>query len=479
MKYLKQITLKNFQSHKDSTIQLDRGLNAIIGPSDSGKSAIIRAIKWVLYNEPAGNFFIREGETESSVTLEFNDGTKIKRLRNKSKNMYVLYIQDDEMIFEGFGNKVPQEIIDLTGIQKVPLDSIESNAINLGEQLEGAFLLSEKGSTRASAIGRIVGVNIIDDALKETLKDVRNISIREKTIIDNIEKIEKELVGYEYLDDLKKDIIKLENIKNIIDMKISTKNIFSKILEDYNTLIKEKKYINEVLSKLNTINTLEKNIDSLEMRNRKLISYKKISTNFSENKQQLTYYKKTLGKLDNNNIISNIVFKIDYLINRLEKFDKFTKQRNYYKREIEQMILIDESFKNLDNIKIKVNIIQVKIDRLKKLKYIINRIELNNLNLNTGIAYMERLKNLDMIDNLYANLNMKIRRKTLISNLLTVFSSCKIQINNQNNILNNSRKDLEDKLKIYEKLLLKNKICPLCLNDINKDRIQHIIEHYS
>ena len=59
MKYLKQITLKNFQSHKDSTIQLDRGLNAIIGPSDSGKSAIIRAIKWVLYNEPSGDFFIR------------------------------------------------------------------------------------------------------------------------------------------------------------------------------------------------------------------------------------------------------------------------------------------------------------------------------------------------------------------------------------------------------------------------------------
>lgn len=62
MIHLKRVRLENFQSHRNSVIDFDRGLNVIVGPSDSGKSAIIRAIKWALYNEPSGNYFIREGE---------------------------------------------------------------------------------------------------------------------------------------------------------------------------------------------------------------------------------------------------------------------------------------------------------------------------------------------------------------------------------------------------------------------------------
>ena len=68
MKYIKRVTLENFQSHKHSVIDFDEQLNVIVGPSDSGKSAIIRGIKWVLYNEPTGDYFIKEGSTECSVT---------------------------------------------------------------------------------------------------------------------------------------------------------------------------------------------------------------------------------------------------------------------------------------------------------------------------------------------------------------------------------------------------------------------------
>ncbi len=36
---------------------------------------------------------------------------------------------------------MPQEIIDEIGIEKIYLDSEESNSINLGEQLEGPFFI--------------------------------------------------------------------------------------------------------------------------------------------------------------------------------------------------------------------------------------------------------------------------------------------------------------------------------------------------
>ncbi len=146
MKYIKKVILENFQSHKYTEMEFDKNLNVIVGPSDQGKSAIIRGIKWALFNEPSGDFFIREGESECSVIIEFSDNTKIKRYRSKTRNAYYLYDENgDEIIFEGFGTNVPHEIMDKTLIRKVVLDGSRSNAINIGEQLEGGpFLLSEK-----------------------------------------------------------------------------------------------------------------------------------------------------------------------------------------------------------------------------------------------------------------------------------------------------------------------------------------------
>ncbi|HZH92594.1 MAG TPA: AAA family ATPase, partial [Tissierellaceae bacterium] len=177
MRYIKKIILENFQSHKNTEMEFGPDLNVIVGPSDSGKSAIIRGLKWVMYNEPSGDFFIREGEKECRVTLELSDGTLLQRYRTKSKNGYKLIDNSgNENIYEGIGLTVPQEIIDVTGIRKIKLDTDSENAINLGEQLEGAFLLTEKASTRANAIGRLVGVDIVDDALRDVLRDIRSLN---------------------------------------------------------------------------------------------------------------------------------------------------------------------------------------------------------------------------------------------------------------------------------------------------------------
>ena len=140
MIYIKKVILENFQSHKYTELEFDNSLNVIVGPSDQGKSAVIRGIKWALFNEPSGDFFIREGETECSVTLIFNNNIKLKRYRSKTKNYYHLYDSNgQETIYEGFGTKVPKDIVDKISIRKVLLDENRPNLINIGEQLEGPF----------------------------------------------------------------------------------------------------------------------------------------------------------------------------------------------------------------------------------------------------------------------------------------------------------------------------------------------------
>ncbi|AYO30533.1 hypothetical protein D2962_07770 [Biomaibacter acetigenes] len=100
MSYIKSIKLVNFQSHKNTEISLDEGLTVILGPTDQGKSAIIRALKWVLYNEPRGTDFITVGCKYCRVTLEMSNGTVIIRERDGNKNRYILRKDGQEQILK-------------------------------------------------------------------------------------------------------------------------------------------------------------------------------------------------------------------------------------------------------------------------------------------------------------------------------------------------------------------------------------------
>ena len=48
------IKIQNIQSHKDTQLEFNPGINAIVGSSNNGKSAILRALYWVVYNRPLG-----------------------------------------------------------------------------------------------------------------------------------------------------------------------------------------------------------------------------------------------------------------------------------------------------------------------------------------------------------------------------------------------------------------------------------------
>ncbi len=90
MNSIEAVRLENFQSHLDTYIELDKGLNVLVGQSDSGKTAILRGVRWVLFNQPRGTDFIRVGADFVRATVFFSDGTAIVRERTASKNRYII-----------------------------------------------------------------------------------------------------------------------------------------------------------------------------------------------------------------------------------------------------------------------------------------------------------------------------------------------------------------------------------------------------
>ncbi|HOK63609.1 MAG TPA: AAA family ATPase, partial [Soehngenia sp.] len=298
MKYITKLILENFQSHKYSELVFNEGMNVIIGPSDSGKSAIIRALKWVLYNEPAGDYFIRENENQCSVTIHTNDGFILKRYRTRSKNGYSLtYPNGEELIFEGIGSSVPDEIIDTIGIRKIQLDSDESASINIGEQLEGPFLLSEKTSTRANAIGRLVGVNILDDAIKETVKDIKNINSRKKNLEESLDNINSELESYIYLDELSSIYNELKVRVNLLEDKNRKLEKLLTLKSNLNFIQSNKENTEVILMKLENIHEIEILSGKLSKEINKYYNFEKILEKLNVYEQRIVITEKTLNLL--------------------------------------------------------------------------------------------------------------------------------------------------------------------------------------
>ena len=215
MTNIKKIIIDNFQSHEHTEIEFGPGLNVIVGPSDYGKSAVVRALRWVLYNEPRGSSFIRAGAKVCKATIELNDGTLITRLRSTTgKNQYLLRKPDgEELVFEGFGNEIPAEIIQASGVRKIFIDEHNKVELNFGAQLEGPFLLAENGAVRAKVIGQLGGVHIIDLAQRSVNTDLRRLGEQEKRCQEELQQITEALTAYEHLPELEK---RIEQIKDLL-----------------------------------------------------------------------------------------------------------------------------------------------------------------------------------------------------------------------------------------------------------------------
>lgn len=204
----KSIRLENFQSHVDTQIELKDGLNVFIGPSDSGKSAIFRGIKWALFNEPAGTFFIRNGAKEARVSITFDDGRMLVRGRSTSSNYYELHNADEVLRVESFGLGVPQEVTDFTNIRKMVLKNGDVYTLSMQDQLEGPFLLTGTSVQKATAIGRLSGVHVIDHAVAEL---ARGLAASKQATRRNDEEIRKKTEALKEFDTLEEERLALES----------------------------------------------------------------------------------------------------------------------------------------------------------------------------------------------------------------------------------------------------------------------------
>ncbi len=476
---ISKLILENFQSHKYTVLDFTKGLNSIVGPTDSGKTAIFRAIKWALYNEPQGDYFVREGENETSVTLYFTNGIRVKRYRKKSKNGYELTYPDNQnLVFEGFGNKVPEEIVEATGIRKISLTPSEDRSLNMAEQLDGPFLLSETPALKASAIGKLVDADVIDYALVELNADLRTKNRDLKNEEEALDQIGKELETYEYLVDLELIIDKVDNIRDII----KDKDLRLKDLEAYSRNLgpirDDKKLMEENLEKLKIIDILEKKYNKLtNIYNRKNL-LEKISKRILENNKNIDLFSNLLSTMRFLPKAEDNYLKSLDILNRLKKLEDKSIDYRDLRSRINKIIFISEKLAGINELEeIEGNLTEKIFTYNSLLK---KSGELNTLNqrLVKGQTYIKNYKGIDKAEAINKLCQEKIVKLKNLEIVYKAYLQIKEKVDGTNKRLEEYDKDLERVLKDYKDLLSEIKVCPTCFQQIDKPEeiIKHIID---
>jgi len=204
---IKAVELWNFQSHKHSRVEFHEGVNAIVGLSDSGKTALLRAMNWAVNNRPTGDAFQSYWGGDTQVTVELEGAVSVSRIRTKSDNRYEIRrhigtIDEEAQVFRAFGQDVPAEVRAV----------FQLNDINIQAQMDGPFLIGSSPGEVAQILNRVVNLDVIDRAMSNIRRTKLDVDKKLKFEQDRGEELEQTLAGFAYLDPLESKIMAGEQL---------------------------------------------------------------------------------------------------------------------------------------------------------------------------------------------------------------------------------------------------------------------------
>jgi len=257
---LEKITIKNFQSHKNTIIELHEGITVITGTSDAGKSSIFRAINWLRTNRPVGSAFIRnnsKGNAEISLDI---DGTTVKRIKSKTKNSYVLGSES----FDVVKTDVPDEITEFLNFADTTIQG----------QHDPYFLLQDSAGEVAKKLNKIAGFEIIDSVMKDVKSAITENASKTNYTKERIAKLEESIEDYAHLDSVEGHISTLNesltsyksrsSLLDSINMTLSNISDTGEAIEDINSWIAIEEDINPILKNVATLEDQQYELKSVE-----------------------------------------------------------------------------------------------------------------------------------------------------------------------------------------------------------------------
>jgi hypothetical protein len=192
---IERIILEDFQAHKKLDIQL-APVTTLVGPSDVGKSAVLRALRWVAENRPQGNSFIRDGAASAAVSVRA-EGVWTVRRRSERENVYE------------FNGEV-YSCLRATSVPETIAAHLNTGPVNFQSQLDAPYWLADTAGEVSRQLNAVVNLGEIDEILGRAAAAVRAYREREKLIQERLAKAEQTVRDTEWTAAADRELTELE-----------------------------------------------------------------------------------------------------------------------------------------------------------------------------------------------------------------------------------------------------------------------------
>jgi exonuclease SbcC len=352
---IKTLTLKNYRKFKNAVIEFPDGVTGVIGLNGVGKSTIFEALAWVLYGSVAARTpadqIKRDGADKKDscrVELEFifegDTYRVIREMSGKNLTPSATALVNSKIVAKGAG--VVSKFIQ----NRLGMDFKSFYTSIFAKQKELNALSSMNASERRPLILKMLGIDSLDEIIKEINSDKRNkLLLIEKLTMDlfdsngkdKIKNLKDVIKNFEI--DKKETIISINQIKEKIQ---KTKKFLDIQKKEYDNNKKEYEKINIYNEQLDERKTQYENKKKLQeeilkLNNKTKERQKTIDTLYSK----LTYFKDISKEI--NNVITkineiekkkyNIIKKIEQNKTLLKSTKSDFEEINSKKDEIEKM----------------------------------------------------------------------------------------------------------------------------------------------
>lgn len=257
---LKKLHIVNFQAHASLALNFHPNVNVIIGPSNVGKTAVIRALRWLVFNKPSGDAFRKWGSETTSVTGYFDNFTA-RRQKDDKNNTYTIRPDKKTITFNGFGMNVPDRVSNLLNL----------HPINFQEQLDSPFLITDSPPEAARKLNEVANLESIGKCtqlVNARHRETNTFLNREKR---ELKRLQQELKGLRWVDVLDAELQSAKRTDNILKGKykglLQLQQIIKKledITPNLTTLQIEQRTLTQQQNKLESLVAGQQELDVLK-----------------------------------------------------------------------------------------------------------------------------------------------------------------------------------------------------------------------
>ena len=180
---IKKVKLKYFESHQDTEVEFGQGLNLIIGPSNSGKSSLIRAISCCVANR-WDKQQVRTGHTYCQAYVQTQKGW-VQCQRGQGINKWRVFDGKQIKDYKSIGSGVPEQVPYILGMGQRNRGELKQLP-NFMFQLQKHYMLSQIDGKKATSnlvarmMDNAIGLGGMQDLIKNIAtdlgKDKRNLT---------------------------------------------------------------------------------------------------------------------------------------------------------------------------------------------------------------------------------------------------------------------------------------------------------------